>query len=144
MSQLMFGEATIVSPVRTEPRTWLANERTFISWMHAATMLAIISTGLDHVVETPAMRMTGTLLALPAIAISIRALVLYYWRQHQLDNRSVGSYEDRIGPLLFVGLLTAMILANLFFALARHTVKQPPDAFTRWDLFNVDSATPNH
>ena len=73
---LGFLGAKVLAPVRSEPRAWLANERTFLSWAHMSSLLAAVAIGLATKSSHP-LRIAGMLLATPACLF-----VFYALRRH--------------------------------------------------------------
>ena len=110
----------ILAPVRVEPRGYLANERTLITWLHMASILSAAATGALSLGDTPQMRMTGAFLAVPGVFIVLYALRSYYVRLHALDNRTLSPFEQRAGPAALLFMLVAVVLANLFHNLYRN------------------------
>ena len=113
------GGVTVVAPVRAEPRAWLANERTFLSWMQAASTLVVVSSAIVTAADYPYMRLVGIMLAAPAMLFVLQATLLYYMRRHQLERRSVGTYTNRFGPYAMCVLTTVVVVMNITVNLYR-------------------------
>ena len=113
---------------RLEPKTFLASERTFMSWMHMAITLSSIATALlafastakrnksdpmhslsTHLVEFIAL----TLLPL-GIFIVAYATVVFLWRNSQIALKQANYIDDRRGPLLLAALVVGA-LSGIFF-----------------------------
>lgn len=105
--------AAVLAPIRVEPRVYLANERTLITWLHMATLLSAAATGALSLGDTPQMRMTGALLAVPGIFFVLHAMRTYYLRLCALDNRTLSAFEDFTGPVAVLFLLVSVVLLNL-------------------------------
>jgi uncharacterized membrane protein YidH (DUF202 family) len=112
--------------MRLEPKTFLANERTFLSWLHMSVTLGSIAAALlsfagtapspspdpsappqrplsAHLVEVIA------LILLPlAIAMCCYAVFVFWWRGAMISRKRPGHFDDRLGPL---GLCCAVVLA---------------------------------
>ena len=94
-------------PMNVEPRSYMANERTFLKWMRMAAMtvlvgMIIISMGHEKV--------TGVLLILLSLFLLVRSYSVYYKRNEVLVNRIEYEWIDPIGPpLLLVSLCLPMI-----------------------------------
>eukprot|EP00879_Flechtneria_rotunda_P032077 GHRR01035229.1.p1 GENE.GHRR01035229.1~~GHRR01035229.1.p1 ORF type:complete len:471 (+),score=154.83 GHRR01035229.1:612-2024(+) len=102
--------------MRIEPKTYFANERTFLSWLHMAVTLGSIAaallgfssskgqTGLSaHLVEIIA------LILLPvAIAMCGYAIFVFNWRAQMIARKRPQHFDDRVGPL---GLCAAVVAA---------------------------------
>lgn len=100
--------------MRIEPKTFFANERTFLSWLHMAVTLGSIAAALlgfstdggqglsGHLVEVIA------LLLLPvAIGMCGYAIFIFIWRSQMIAKKRPQHFDDRVGPL---GLCTAVVL----------------------------------
>lgn len=105
---------TMGTMMRIEPKTFFANERTFLSWLHMAVTLGSIAAALlgfssdggqglsGHLVEVIA------LLLLPvAIAMCGYAIFIFIWRSQMIAKKRPQHFDDRVGPL---GLCTAVVL----------------------------------
>ncbi|CAL8471696.1 g11238 [Coccomyxa elongata] len=108
------------TPMRIEPKTFFANERTFLSWLHMAVTIGSIAAALlgfvgvadsskhkqqatDYLVETIA------LILLPvAVLMCAYALTVFIWRARAIAKKQVGYIDDRFGPL---GLAAVVVLA---------------------------------
>ena len=120
---LGFLGAKVLAPVRSEPRAWLANERTFLSWAHMSSLLAAVAIGLATKSSHP-LRLAGMLLATPACLFVFYALRRYHVRLFELNDRSVGSdtgelRDDTRGPLALLLCFTLVNLLNLAYAIWR-------------------------
>jgi len=123
-------------PIKIDPRVQLANERTFLLWMHSSLWLfgsaftilrfAERSEGnddgggtisLDHHHFT---RLTNAALILPlSLAFIGYAIHQYNCRTIMIKERSPGPYEDILGPtLLALLLMVAILLQFLWKALS--------------------------
>ncbi|MEW5316475.1 MAG: hypothetical protein WDW38_007847 [Sanguina aurantia] len=106
------------TPMKIEPKTFFANERTFLAWMHMAVTLGSIAAALlgfaagsentgpalsRHLVELIA------LIMLPlAVGIVIYALMIFIWRAENITKKKGAFFDDRVGPL---GLCAAVVAA---------------------------------
>eukprot|EP00877_Chromochloris_zofingiensis_P009475 jgi/Chrzof1/4781/Cz14g26070.t1 len=104
------------TPMRIEPKTFFANERTFLSWLHMAVTIGSIAAALlgfsgsdkgaglgAHLVEIIA------LILLPvAVAMCGYAIFIFTWRGQMIAKKRPGHFDDRLGPL---GLCVAVVLA---------------------------------
>jgi uncharacterized membrane protein YidH (DUF202 family) len=73
--------------VKVEPKTFFANERTFIQWMTAGMLLAAIAATLLDGQEdnTP-----GVVFIAISIAVMLYALVAFQWRAARIRQRAPG------------------------------------------------------
>ncbi|KAG2429574.1 hypothetical protein HXX76_010809 [Chlamydomonas incerta] len=132
------GGGLRATPMRIEPKTFFANERTFLAWLHMAVTLGSVSAALlgfaagtdddsestggaaisRHLVELIA------LILLPlGVAMCGYALYVFMWRATNIAKKRAVHFDDRVGPLALCGAvvvaLTAITLLSLvdFFEL---------------------------
>lgn len=108
----------IAVPVRIEPKTYFALERTFLSYMEFAILIgsiagALLNFGQDWVTISAAWSFMVT-----AILILFYSLGMYVWRSYNIRLRRAVQYDDRFGPsaaclILFISF---GINAGLHFA----------------------------
>ncbi|KAL0033845.1 hypothetical protein WJX77_007403 [Trebouxia sp. C0004] len=108
-------------PLRVEPKSYFANERTFLSWMHMAITMGGITTALaSFSVESeneaksspgsgPVTKRTTQAIVLMLLPISIGiiayALFTFYWRSRCMQRKQMGFFNDVIGPVVLCGLI---------------------------------------
>ena len=121
--------ADIVVPVRTEPRSFFANERTFLSWLNMSITIGSIATALlGYSGTTKRSHATGhftdytvdllSLILLPlSIVIACYALGVFFWRASSIRGKRVEQFDDPKGPMMLASCvilaLTAMFFLNL-------------------------------
>jgi uncharacterized membrane protein YidH (DUF202 family) len=128
------------TPQRLEPKTFLASERTFLSWLHMAVTLGAIAAALLAFAATAARSRSPAralsrglvefiaLLLLPlACLIAAYAVVVFLWRNAQIARREAAYIDDRRGPLLLAGAVTATLSA-IFVAACLDLLDQYSDA----------------
>ncbi|KAI8143443.1 VTC domain-containing protein [Fennellomyces sp. T-0311] len=97
--------------VRVEPKTFFANERTFISWLQFCALILTISLSLinfgDHVSQ-----MCGGFFLIISALLAIYALWRYQYRSWQIRTRSNSRYDDMYGPAILCTLLVIAIIVN--------------------------------
>lgn len=96
---------------KIEPKTFFANERTFIQWLSAALLLLSLSlamVGLGH----DSGRIAGFVVMPVALLFLLYALYVYQWRAKMIRDKSPGPYDDRYGPVALVAalILTVVVL----------------------------------
>ncbi|KAL4435031.1 hypothetical protein ABPG77_003856 [Micractinium sp. CCAP 211/92] len=107
-------------PLRIEPKTYFANERTFLAWLGMATTLGTVSTAIaGFSVEDGRERKGGisqgtveliTLTLLPvSVAMIAYALFTFYWRSEFIRRKQVGFFDDKVGPVT----LAVIVMASL-------------------------------
>ncbi|XP_013413499.1 vacuolar transporter chaperone 4-like [Lingula anatina] len=95
--------------LKVEPKTYFANERTFIQWLTSSLLLVTLSGALVSLGDRDA-RVVGLLFMPLAILILIYAAVMFYLRLYRIRHHSKSGYHDVIGPaVLTVFLCVAML-----------------------------------
>jgi len=103
-------------PMRIEPKTYFANERTFLNWMHMSIVTGTIASALlglsgggGNGGESPdswSLSSVISLVMLPvAIMIAVYALYTFYWRLVMIRRREVAFFDDKHGPLVLAGVI---------------------------------------
>ena len=133
-------------PMRIEPKTFLANERTFLSWLHMAVTIGSIAAALLGFAGAEAAKAAKTgaagahaarlveviaLLLLPvAVLMCAYALFVFVWRSRAISRKQVGYIDDRYGPLglaaVVVTALSAILVVSLLDAVAPPPGPPPP------------------
>jgi len=123
-------------PMRIEPKTFFANERTFLSWMHMSVVTGTVASALlglargggaadggggdaggasDGSRRAASGRLAATLSALvllpTAILVALYAIYTYHWRLVMLRRREVGAMDDPAGPVVLAGVLSIALFA---------------------------------
>ncbi|KAK9807603.1 hypothetical protein WJX72_003876 [[Myrmecia] bisecta] len=119
------------TPMRIEPKTFFANERTFLTWLHMAVTIGSIASALlgfagtasrsdvkpskkaaDHLVETIA------LILLPVAVLMVGyAMFVFVVRGRQIARKQVGYIDDRFGPYGLAAVVTSALTAILVLSL---------------------------
>lgn len=88
----------IESRLRIEPKTYFANERTYMQWFMTSIVLGGL--GVTYLVSpNPTSRTLGRVMLPIAIALACYSLLVFHWRIYMLLRRQPsGSYGDRCGP----------------------------------------------
>jgi len=117
-------------PLRIEPKTYFANERTFLSWLSMATTMGSIGTAIagfaveddEAITKHGIQKSTVELMALLMIPISILmigyALFTFYWRSEFIRKKQIGFFDDKVGPVA-VALIVEIALVSIFFSALR-------------------------
>lgn len=98
-------------PVKVETKVWLANERTFIKWMHVAFLLMTVSLGLYNGARSQSGRVLGGIYAL--ISVFIAAWGYYIWSKRANMIRARRSVFSYIAPMLLTLLVLSTSIASL-------------------------------
>ena len=111
--------AVVLSPMRVEPRAYMANERTLLSWLHMSALLATVATGIVALADTSEMKLTGILVGAPAVLFICHAVVLYFRRLRDLNRKTLTSLDEQRGPWLILVSMVTVVLVNLGLVLWR-------------------------
>lgn len=98
-------------PVKVDPKTYFANERTLLLWLHSSLWLfAGASTIIKYSNEDPLAEIYGVMLLPIALAFTCYAIWQHARRIKMIRVKHPGPYEDLLGPaLLAVALMTAIV-----------------------------------
>jgi uncharacterized membrane protein YidH (DUF202 family) len=115
-------------PLRVEPKSFFANERTFLGWLSMATTVGGISTALagytnaveKHTGKRSISQSTSqliTIFMLPlAMLMILYAMLTFYYRSKYMQQKEMGFYQDWYGPAILAGLIMICLLAILVLA----------------------------
>jgi uncharacterized membrane protein YidH (DUF202 family) len=116
------------TPMKIEPKTFFANERTFLAWLHMAVTLGSISAALLGFSSDPtsggedlAKNMVSliSLILLPvAIFMVGYALYVFTWRADNIAKKKAVNVDDRNGPLLLCGMVVLALSAIFLLSCA--------------------------
>jgi uncharacterized membrane protein YidH (DUF202 family) len=109
-------------PVKVETKVWLANERTFIKWMHVVTLMATLSLALYNGATSIGNKLAsdlGAVYVLIAVFAAFWAYYVYIRRAHEIYSRSEKHMDDRIGPIIVGVALIVALSANFVFKVPR-------------------------
>jgi uncharacterized membrane protein YidH (DUF202 family) len=105
-------------PVKVETKVYLANERTFIKWMHVSTLMASLSLALYNG-ATSVGNVLGSNLGAVYLLISVIgagwSYYVYMRRAKEIRERSPKHMDDRIGPVIIGVALIIALTANFVF-----------------------------
>lgn len=104
-------------PARVEPKSYFANERTFIQWISASLLLVTVAV---IVLEFPDQYTqavpTGLFLIACAAVVMLYSVFVYFRRLQLLSSGKPYGYVDRVGPLLLgAAVLLGVVVLFLHF-----------------------------
>ncbi|BFZ55614.1 Phosphate metabolism transcription protein [Savitreella phatthalungensis] len=102
-------------PNKVEAKVWLANERTFIKWMHVGVLLATVALGLYNAARTPAARAVGAIYAVIAVGMAGWGYYVYQRRARMIRDRSPEHFDAFSGPILLCLAMMISLLINFFW-----------------------------
>ena len=99
---------------KIEPKTYFANERTFLAWLHMALTMGSIATAMIGVSTGSSDDSSTTLIAMVLLPVAVLmcgyALVVFHWRANAIKKKEELYYDDRRGPLA----LSTVVVTALF------------------------------
>ncbi|KDD74560.1 hypothetical protein H632_c1224p0, partial [Helicosporidium sp. ATCC 50920] len=117
--------------LRVEPKTFFANERTFLQWLQISVLIMFTSLSLlnggsvgTSIASTTgsscdpndgkcqASRISGAIIAPVALLFMVYALYRYRRRTNQILRREVLRYDDQKGPVWLVIVLISVTIAT--------------------------------
>jgi uncharacterized membrane protein YidH (DUF202 family) len=104
-------------PARVEPKSYFANERTFIQWTSASLWLLTVAALLVEGDPTGNTYLSTVAVALcvGAIFVLVHSFRVYFHRIHLMDTGNPNGYVDRVGPII----LSGAVLMGIIFLLVR-------------------------
>lgn len=97
-----------------QPKTLYSNERTFLEWIHFATIFAALGIGIMHGAPRASGVIIGRGLVVLAVFLVLWSLSTFQWRADALDKKEIRNYNDPVGPpLLILGMLATLVLSCL-------------------------------
>lgn len=104
-------------PIRVESKVWLANQRTFIKWLHISILLSSLSLGLYNAAgkNNDVARALSMVYTLFAIFSAGWGWYMYQVRSRLIRQRSGRDLDNTFGPIVVcVGLAAALVLNFAF------------------------------
>lgn len=111
--------------LKVEAKVWLANQRTFIKWLHVAVLLSTLSVGLGNAagVDNNVARTLSVVYTLVAVFIAGWGLSMYLWRSRLITQRSGKDFDNMIGPFIVSIALCVALILNFWFKYKAATEK---------------------
>ena len=101
-----------IEPVQVEPKTFFANERTFIQWISAALLLLTVS---SIMMTDGSYNGTSSIIAFSALILVGYSAFIYFRRVHLLMSGTAYGYLDIVGPAILaagVGLGVFIVFSD--------------------------------
>jgi SPX domain protein involved in polyphosphate accumulation/uncharacterized membrane protein YidH (DUF202 family) len=102
-------------PLKIEAKVWLANERTFIKWMHVAFLLTTISLSLFNGARSTSGRTLGAVYALISVLMGAWGYYIYQKRGAMIRARSPEHFDSFLGPLVVCVALAVSLVVNFWW-----------------------------
>lgn len=105
---------------KIEPKVFLANERTYLHWLHHGVILSSVASSIlafsEHSGET--WGQIYALMLLPiALGFCIYALNTFLWRADRIRSRIPATWADAVGPLCLGAILAVVMTINFIIKL---------------------------
>ncbi|KAJ3762642.1 hypothetical protein EV360DRAFT_35266 [Lentinula raphanica] len=100
------------TPVRVEGKVWFANERTWVSWLNLAVLLATLALALFNASRDAVARKFAYTYAVISIGVLMYGYILYQHRITMIRRRDPGHFDALAGPVIVSILLFFAVLAN--------------------------------
>eukprot|EP01095_Lingulamoeba_sp_RSL-Kostka_P012766 TRINITY_DN5100_c2_g1_i1.p1 TRINITY_DN5100_c2_g1~~TRINITY_DN5100_c2_g1_i1.p1 ORF type:complete len:699 (-),score=260.90 TRINITY_DN5100_c2_g1_i1:312-2408(-) len=122
------GEKPIFTRMKIEPKTYFANERTFLQWMSFCIVIQAIGIAL---ISFPNNNFVGITSGIFFVIISVifmgYSLFLFRWRAARIRNNQPGRYDDVWGPVALFVIMVLAVLANGVFYIYQQSTADPDD-----------------
>lgn len=131
----MFGlsanDKRICVPQKIDPKTFFANERTFLKWLSISVMIGLMSLTLLNFSDatTDGAELAGLVLLPVSLVFMIYALFIFRSRASKIYMREPMRYDDTRGPTLLVVVLAVAITLATVFSLQRHYARVAASTF---------------
>ena len=106
------GDLSSQEPVQVEPKTYFANERTFIQWISAALLLLTVS---SIMMGSGSYNGTSSVIAFSSLVLVVYASYVYFNRVQLLRSGNAYGYLDFVGPAILaigVGVGITIVFAD--------------------------------
>ncbi|PNH03530.1 Vacuolar transporter chaperone 1 [Tetrabaena socialis] len=115
-------------PMRVEPKSYFANERTYLSWMGMAITMGGVSSalvgfsgepddGTEHLISKRTIDIITCIYTPLSILIMCYALFTYEWRSKFMRTKQLGFFDDKVGPITVAVLVLLTLLVIFTIAL---------------------------
>mmetsp|Transcript_7187 Transcript_7187/g.19311 ORF Transcript_7187/g.19311 Transcript_7187/m.19311 type:complete len:1011 (-) Transcript_7187:121-3153(-) len=110
-------------PAKIEPKTFFANERTFVQWISPVMALVAVALGLQGLgdfIANDIMAWTGASLNIMAMLWMLYALHIYLQRLRKIKRADPHGWDLCFGPIMLVIMLTFVCAVGSTMLLADH------------------------
>nr|CCD12791.1 unnamed protein product [Trypanosoma congolense IL3000] len=116
------SDKRICVPQKIDPKTFFANERTFLKWMSISVMIGMMSLTLLNFgdMSSSASELAGLVLLPVSIIFMIHSLFVFKDRANKIYMREPMRYDDTKGPTILVLVLGISLGVAAIFSVQRH------------------------
>jgi len=110
-------------PAKIEPKTFFANERTFVQWISSVLSLVAVSLGLQGLgdfIKNDVITWVGVILNVMAVMWMCYALYIYLHRLRKIKRADPHGWDLYLGPVMLVVILGAICVMGTLSLLATH------------------------
>lgn len=118
------NDKRICVPQKIDPKTFFANERTFLKWLSISVMVGLMSLTLLNFGDSTSngAELAGLILLPVAILFMVYSLFIFRDRANKIYMREPMRYDDTRGPTMLVLVLgSALVLATIFSLQRQYT-----------------------
>ncbi|EPY30158.1 vacuolar transporter chaperone [Strigomonas culicis] len=111
------NDKRICVPQKIDPKTFFANERTFLKWLSISVMVGLMSLTLLNFGDASSngAELAGLVLLPVSIVFMVYSLFIFRDRANKIYMREPMRYDDTRGPTMLVIVLgTSLVLATIF------------------------------
>lgn len=116
----------LATPIKVEGKVWLAAERTWISYLNIALLLAMLALTLFNASPDEISKKFAYIYALISIGVLIYGYLLYQRRITMIRQRHPGNFDETAGPLLIAAALFVAVLTNFILRVREYNSKGNP------------------
>ncbi|ORX95017.1 hypothetical protein K493DRAFT_220079 [Basidiobolus meristosporus CBS 931.73] len=80
-------------PNKVQPKSYFANERTFLRWMNLSVILGAVAIGLLNFGDSVS-TVSAVFLSIISLGIMLYGLYLFRWRAGKISRKETGTYDD--------------------------------------------------
>lgn len=104
-------------PLKVEAKVWLANQRTFIKWLHVSVLLGTLSLALGNAAgkHNTVARALSLVYTFVAVFTGAWGLGIYLWRSRLITQRSGRDFDNMLGPFVVSLALCVALILNFVF-----------------------------
>ncbi|CUA76062.1 hypothetical protein RSOLAG22IIIB_02069 [Rhizoctonia solani] len=102
----------IATPIKVETKVWLANERTWVSYLNMGVLLSTLSLALFNASNDAISLIFAYIYAVISVAVMVYGYVIYQRRITRIRKRDPGHFDQIVGPVLICAALFFAVLSN--------------------------------
>jgi uncharacterized membrane protein YidH (DUF202 family) len=101
-------------PLKAPPaKTFFANERTFLHWLHFTILLGGLAIGLLNFSDNVG-RISAGIFTVLSMSVMIYGLYKYHERANRVINNDLGDFSEKYSPALLTFFVILAVTINMF------------------------------